>query len=136
MKGATLALAIGVPVVLGGGAAAFFLLRRRPGAGPVADSAAQMGALQAAAGSKAVSQMAAPGAQGQVAASTAAKLYGQGTLADPRIMGAAGKIVDKFYPGMGSAAAGVVSKLDKTIGTGLFKKIPGVGSIGSKLKLW
>lgn len=129
MKGATLALAVGLPVVVGGGVAAFLLLRRK--APPVTVSQAQtMGELQAAAGSKAVSQMAAPGAQGAV------KLYGQGTLADPRIMQAAGKIVDKFYPGMGSAAAGVVSKLDKTIGTGLLKKVPGLGSLGSKLKLW
>ena len=128
MKGGTIALAVGLPVVLGGGGlATYLLLRRKPALAAPQDVAN----AQFAFGNKAV----ATGAPVAMTEPTK-KIYGQGTLADPRIMQAAGNIVDKFYPGMGSTAAGIVSKVDQTIGTGLFRKIPGVGSLGSKLKLW
>lgn len=134
MKAGTIALAIGVPVVLGGGVAAFLLLRKRA---PTTITEAQgMGQMQAALGAKAVSQMAPPGAEGARIYSANRGKGSSGTLSDPKLIGSAGKIVDLIYPGVGSAAANVVSNLNSKIGTGLLKKVPGLGGLGKKLKLW
>ncbi len=135
MKGSTLALAIGLPVVLGGGGVvAFLLLRKKP---LPQQQAMDMGAAQALYGSKAVAEMAPPGAAG--AAVPTPKVHGTGTLADPRIMQGAASVVGAIYPGLApvaKTAASIVTSIDQKVGTGLFKKIPGIGSIGSKLKLW
>lgn len=123
MSGGTIAaIVIGSVVVVGGGATAYFVLRRRPmarmpgGVGYQPDANQMMGSVQAAVGPRAAS--------------------GKGLLMNPQLLGLAGNVLDKYYPGLGSTAKGAVQSLDKYVGTGLAKKIPGVSSIGSKLHLW
>lgn len=138
MKGATVALAVGLPLVLGGaGVGAYFLFRRKtpslsPYASP-AEQAAAMGAAQFAAGGKAVSNAVPPGAGG--GAGGLAGLGGLYSGVKGAAINVAGKYLDNYIPGLGGAAKGVVGTVDK-IASKTLGKIPGLGSLGSKLKLW
>ena len=130
MKGSTVALIIALPVVLGGGGVgAYFLLRRKP----VAVGQANLAALQATYGSKAVAECAPPGAGAPPAAGGGGGNF-MGNIKGVGVNLAAGYL-DKYIPGLGGAAKGVVGTVDKLAGKTL-GKIPGVGSIGSKLGLW
>jgi hypothetical protein len=127
--GAIVAIVLGSVVVLGGGATAAILLLRKRTSAP-ASEAKDLAAAQAYLGPKAVAQgaLTPPAAPGQGAS-------GGGSMASPGanlILGAAGKYVDKMYPGLGSAAAGIAKSIDSKVGLGLISKVPGL----KKLKFW
>lgn len=104
MKGSTVAL-IAIPAVAAAGIGAYFLLRpKKP-----TTSAAELGYLQAAYGTKATAQMAPMGAQGATASPK------------PGVLGSAASIVDKFSPGLGTASATVIK---------------GAASLAKSLKFW
>ncbi len=121
--GTALALGLGIPLVLGGaGVGAYFIFRRKP------VTATDVGVLQATAGSKAVAQ-----ADPRIFSANAQP----GQVAPPKLsvsnvfssaVGGAASLVDKAYPGVGSAAKSVVNTLAKPA-TSLLKKIPGIGSL-------
>jgi hypothetical protein len=132
--GAVVAL-VAIPVVLGGGVAAFFLLRKKQAGDR---GARDLAASQMAMGSKAV-------ASGPSNAPPPLDQYGRplgqtggggggggGNFSLTGVAtGVAGKYANSIIPGSG-ALVGTAA----TAAGSLLKKIPGLGSIGSKLKFW
>lgn len=125
MSGGTIAaIVVGSVVVVGGGATAiYFVSRNRPvrGASPISADRARSN-VEAA----------------QIATTLGPKTVSRssGLLMNQKLLGAGAAVLDKYYPGIGSAAKDVVNMADKYVGTGLAKKIPGVNKVGSFFKLW
>jgi|WetSurMetagenome_2_1015567.scaffolds.fasta_scaffold01699_13 hypothetical protein len=140
MKGATLALIL-VGVAAAGGGVYFFVIRRK-GSNPGKEESRALGAAQAILGAKAVQQgiPIPPGPPGQLqpwqSASAQPAGGGGGSGASSpyasQVFGAAGKIANLWYPGLGDKAAGIAKAIDSKIGLGLISKVPGL----KKLKFW
>jgi hypothetical protein len=141
MKGATLAVIL-VGVAAAGGGVYFFVIRKkRPDPGK--EEARGLAALTSVMGAKAVQQgqiPIPPGPPGalqpwQSAAAAPASGGGGSGASSPyakQVFGAAGKIADMWYPGLGSKAAGIAQAIDSKVGLGLIAKVPGL----KKLKFW
>jgi hypothetical protein len=130
--GATVAIVVGSVVLVGGGVAAVLLLRKRGQASSYRSDAQELAAAQVALGSKAVATGVMPAA---APALPSAGGGGGGSAASPganAVFGLAGNVLDKYYPGMGSKAAGLAKAIDSKVGLGLISKVPGL----KKLKFW
>lgn len=121
MKAGAIIAIVAIPVVLGGGAAAYFLLRKRGQAGaqpfqvmPKQDSR-DLAAAQMTAGPAAV---ASSGGGGGLNVSGLAAMAG-------------GAYMNKMLPGSGQYVGSIINGANSVL-----KKVPGLGSLGSKLKLW
>jgi hypothetical protein len=141
MKGATVALIL-LGVAAAGGGAYFFLIRKK--GLPGKEEARGLGAAQSILGAKAV-QMGIPQpppppgklqpwqtASAVVAGGGGGGGSGASSPYAKQVFGAAGKIADMWYPGLGSKAASIASAIDSKIGLGLIAKVPGL----KKLKFW
>lgn len=128
--GAVVAL-VAIPVVLGGGIGAYFLLRKKAFGADRGNrdlAAAQLTTGSAQVAKSGIGHFAYPttGAPPAVAASG-----GGGFSITGAATGIASKYASSIIPGSG-ALVGTAA----TAAGSLLKKIPGLGSLGSKLKFW
>lgn len=139
MKPTTLVLIL-VGVAAAGGGAYFFIKRKK--SDPGKEEARGLGAAQSILGAKAV-QMGIPQpppppgalqpwqtASAQPAGASAGS--GASSPYASQVFGAAGKIANLWYPGLGDKAAGIAKAIDSKVGLGLIAKVPGL----KKLKFW